>query len=230
MVCPRAGQGADGAGLDAQGVPDLGSAVSPGGMSAHIEFYVFQPSQCRSDPLHLEYSRSQSISSTRGTALLRSYLLAVQTHHSDPKSYPALLPSILSACAYRVAAAPSSKPSTPRTPGGGPWPTPPISPEGSQSSGDEADADPDATANAKANVNAVGGPNAPGRVPRFRGFRLVERRFGEIGKGVETREVFERVVRSRKGKERAVGEIWLDGQTVSDSGSALPGMTLWSVE
>jgi hypothetical protein len=79
-----------------------------------------------------------------------------------------------------------------------------------------------------ANVNAVGGLNAPGRVPRFRGFRLVERSFGEVGKGVETREVFEQVVRSRQGKERAVGEIWLDGQTVSISGSALPVMTLRS--
>ncbi|RSH84052.1 Protein phosphatase PP2A regulatory subunit B [Saitozyma podzolica] len=155
----------------------------------------------------------ESISSTRGTALLRSFLLAVDAHHSNPKSYPSLLPSILSACAYRVAAAPSSRPSTPRTPGGGPWPTPPISPEGSQSSGDEADADEGARLNVNANVNAVGGLNAPGRVPRFRGFRLVERSFGEVGKGVETREVFEQVVRSRKGKERAVGEIWLDGQT-----------------
>lgn len=218
MVRPRAGQGPDGARLDAQGVPDLGSAVPSGGTSAHIERLISSQACAVRNLCSWHTDVSQSISSTRGTALLRSFLLAVQAHHANPKSYPSLLPSILSACAYRVAAAPSSKPSTPRTPGGGPWPTPPISPEGSQSSADEADADADADArlNVNASVNAVGGPNAPGRAPRFRGFRLVERRFGEVGKGVETREVFERVVRSRKGKERAVGEIWLDGQTVSE--------------
>jgi hypothetical protein len=162
MVCPRAGQGAYGAGSEAQGVPDLGSAVPSGGKSAcrHIE-RLLSSQACAVRILCSRHTDvSQSISSTRGTALLRSFLLAVEAHHSNPKSYPSLLPSILSACAYRVAAAPSSKPSTPRTPGGRPWPTPPISPEGSQSSGDEADADEGARLNVDANVNAVGGLNA----------------------------------------------------------------------
>lgn len=44
--------------------------------------------------------------------------------------------------------------------------------------------------------------------------RLAEKRFGELGKELSTADVFQRVVRSRKGKERAIGEVWLDGQTV----------------
>jgi hypothetical protein len=35
-----------------------------------------------------------------------------------------------------------------------------------------------------------------------------------VGKDVETRTVFDAMIRSVKGKANAVGEIWLDGQTV----------------
>ncbi len=44
--------------------------------------------------------------------------------------------------------------------------------------------------------------------------RLVEKRFGELGRDLRTQDVFQTVVRSHKGKEKAVGEVWLDGQTV----------------
>lgn len=34
-----------------------------------------------------------------------------------------------------------------------------------------------------------------------------------VGRSLQTQEVFEQVVRSRKGKEKAIGEVWLDGET-----------------
>lgn len=41
---------------------------------------------------------------------------------------------------------------------------------------------------------------------------MVERHL-DIGHSLKTQEVFERVVQSRKGKEKAIGEVWLDGET-----------------
>ena len=45
------------------------------------------------------------------------------------------------------------------------------------------------------------------------GLRMEEHRFGELGRGVDAATVFQRL---RKGKYRAeaIGEIWLDGETV----------------
>ena len=45
--------------------------------------------------------------------------------------------------------------------------------------------------------------------------RLVEKRFGALGKQMRTPDVFEAIARSRKGKERAVGDVWFDGETMS---------------
>ena len=45
--------------------------------------------------------------------------------------------------------------------------------------------------------------------------KLQEKRFGQTGINLKSEDVFAALVRSRKGKERAVGEVWLDGETVS---------------
>ena len=46
--------------------------------------------------------------------------------------------------------------------------------------------------------------------------RMVQRKL-ESGQDLKTQDVYERVVKSRKGKERAIGEVWLDGQTPTRS-------------
>nr|XP_019048087.1 para-aminobenzoate synthetase [Kwoniella bestiolae CBS 10118]OCF27017.1 para-aminobenzoate synthetase [Kwoniella bestiolae CBS 10118] len=130
----------------------------------------------------------ESISSTRGSALLQSFLANVNEYHSSPSSFPPLPPQIISSCAYRVSAASKSRPSSA-------LPTPPVTP-------------------------------SPSRAPSRRGFRrgalrISEKKLGDLGKELRTQDVFESLVKqnrgSRKGKERAIGEVWLDGQTPTRS-------------
>ncbi|WVQ64203.1 uncharacterized protein L199_002365 [Kwoniella botswanensis] len=130
----------------------------------------------------------ESISSTRGSALLQSFLAKVNQFHSSPTSFPALPSQIVASCAYRVSAASKSRPSSA-------LPTPPITPSAS-------------------------------RAPSQRGFRrgglsISEKRMGDLGKQLRTQDVFESLIRqnrgSRKGKEKAIGEFWLDGQTPTRS-------------
>ena len=132
-------------------------------------------------------AHNQSISSTRGSALLHAYLDKVHSYHSTPSSYPPLTSALTSACSYRIASAPKplSRPSS-RPPSA--WPTPPMSPTQSSSSHD----------------NLLPLPS--------HSIRMVEKQLPE-GKDLKTQDVFEKVVRTRKGKEKAVGEVWLDGQT-----------------
>ncbi|WRT63115.1 uncharacterized protein IL334_000018 [Kwoniella shivajii] len=130
----------------------------------------------------------ESISSTRGSTLLQSFLANVNSHHSSPSSFPPLPPHIIASCAYRVSAASRSRPSSRLSSA---LPTPPITPSHSR---------------------------APSRLGiRNRAMRLVERRLGDMGKHLRTQDVFESLskdeTRSRKGKEKAIGQIWLDGQT-----------------
>ncbi|WVR03036.1 hypothetical protein IAU60_000025 [Kwoniella sp. DSM 27419] len=128
----------------------------------------------------------ESISSTRGAALLQSFLAEVNSHHASYGVFPALPPQIKSSCAYRVASA--SRPSLSRT--SSILPTPPRTPSTSR-------------------------PSSQRGVSRMIKSRMPEYRFGAKGRELTTPEVFERLVRSpsRKGKEKAVAEIWLDGQT-----------------
>ncbi|WVQ82863.1 hypothetical protein IAT38_004998 [Cryptococcus sp. DSM 104549] len=114
----------------------------------------------------------ESISSTRGASLLQAFLHEVSIHHKHPSTFPALSPSIVASCAYRVVST-SSTPSE----------------------------QPGATLI----------PNGSGHKP----LSAVQEQFGDLGVELKTQDVFERLVRipSRKGKEKAVGEVWLDGQT-----------------
>lgn len=73
------------------------------------------------------------------------------------------------------------------------WPTPPLSPSSSQSSHRSTD-----------DIGA-----------KQHGLRMAEHPFNTLGRDHKTEGVFEHVVHSAKGKEKAIGEIWLDGQTVS---------------
>ncbi|ORY26958.1 ADC synthase [Naematelia encephala] len=144
---------------------------------------------------HREYSiwgvqyHPESISSTQGSSLLASFLHAVHDHHHRPLSFPALSRSLQQACNYRIASSSSSreshKPETshPITPT---LPTPPMSPS----------------------LSIIEAES-----PRHATMRLVEKRFGSKGKESRTQDVFEALIRSRKGKEKAVGEVWLDGET-----------------
>ncbi|WWC57490.1 uncharacterized protein I303_100022 [Kwoniella dejecticola CBS 10117] len=130
----------------------------------------------------------ESISSTRGSALLQSFLSEVNKYHSSPPSFPPLSSHIISSCAYRVSAASRSRPSTRPSSA---LPTPPVTPSPSRT---------------------------PSRIGQRRsGLRLLEKRLGELGKGLRTQDVYESLVQkrrgSRKGKEKATGQVWLDGQT-----------------
>jgi len=50
---------------------------------------------------------------------------------------------------------------------------------------------------------------------RMTGLKLVEQKFGDSGRDFKAENVFQALFRgSRKGKERAFAEVWLDGQTV----------------
>lgn len=55
-----------------------------------------------------------------------------------------------------------------------------------------------------------------GRKGGGRRLRLVERHFEAVGREAKTGDVFQ-ALRAGKGKGRAVGEVWLDGETVSIS-------------
>ncbi|KIR30944.1 para-aminobenzoate synthetase [Cryptococcus deuterogattii LA55] len=106
----------------------------------------------------------ESISSTCGSSLLVSFLDEVHKINNQPLSYPSLLPSIVSSCAYRVVKAGSTTTSH----------------------------EPLLTASA-----------SPSKLKK------VNKAFGGLGKGLATEDVFQRL---RK-REKAVAEIWLDGQT-----------------
>nr|XP_019013933.1 para-aminobenzoate synthetase [Kwoniella pini CBS 10737]OCF52714.1 para-aminobenzoate synthetase [Kwoniella pini CBS 10737] len=134
----------------------------------------------------------ESISSTRGAALLQSFLLNVNQHYSSPSSFPPLHSHIVSSCAYRVSVASRSRPSTRPSSA---LPTPPVTPSPSRT---------------------------PSRIGQRRGtLRLLEKRLGDVGKQLRTQDVFESLVGgalgSKKGKERAIAEVWLDGQTPTRS-------------
>jgi hypothetical protein len=57
-------------------------------------------------------------------------------------------------------------------------------------------------------------PPATSSSSLLHGLRLVENQFGNDGLHLKTQDVFEALVRSRKGKEKAIGDVWLDGETV----------------
>ncbi|TYJ53798.1 hypothetical protein B9479_005558 [Cryptococcus floricola] len=44
----------------------------------------------------------ESISSTKGSPLLLSFLSAVHAHHASPASYPPIIPPVLASCSYRI--------------------------------------------------------------------------------------------------------------------------------
>ncbi|WVF66767.1 hypothetical protein IAT40_001509 [Kwoniella sp. CBS 6097] len=132
----------------------------------------------------------ESISSTRGADLLQAFLNEVNVHYASPPSFPPLPSDIISACAYRVAASsrPASSLSLSRT--SSILPTPPRTPSSSR------------PASRVGYSRSAGNPN------------LLEKKFGDLGRQLKSQDVFEGLVRqSRKGKERAIGEVWLDGQT-----------------
>ena len=132
--------------------------------------------------------RNQSISSTHGRVLLQAFLNEVHVSHSLPPSYPPLAEHVLSSCAYRVAARGLRKVGQ-ASRSASPFPTPPISRSASQASIPESS--------------------------KAASLRLVEHSFGDHGRDLATEVVFEHLIRSRKGKERAIGEVWLDGKSVS---------------
>ena len=138
----------------------------------------------------------QSISSTQGASLLANFLDAVHLHHSSPASYPPLARRILESCAYRIGSASSSRKRKPsRAPRVTPLPTPPMTPPSLIDSPSSSRS------------------SSPGH--RSGGLRMVERSFGALGRDAKTAAVFETVIRKRdKGKGRAVGEVWLDGESV----------------
>ncbi|KAK4686034.1 para-aminobenzoate synthetase, partial [Tremellales sp. Uapishka_1] len=139
----------------------------------------------------------ESISSTHGCALLHSFLDEVHLHHKTPSCYPPLKDFITASCAYRILSSGSGR-NTPRHSlsrtnsqlplSNSHLPTPPITPSSSLSS-------------------TVANSNTP--------LKLMEKRLGTLGRSRKTQEVFESLVRSRKGKEKAIGEVWLDGETAS---------------
>ncbi|WVQ94380.1 hypothetical protein IAU59_001459 [Kwoniella sp. CBS 9459] len=132
----------------------------------------------------------ESISSTRGADLLQAFLNEVNSHYSSPAAFPPLPADIISACAYRVAASsrPTSSPSLSRT--SSILPTPPRTPSSSRP------------------ASRLGFSRSAGNA------NMLEKRFGDSGRSLRTQDVFESLVQlSRKGKERAIGEVWLDGQT-----------------
>ncbi|ODN86825.1 para-aminobenzoate synthetase [Cryptococcus wingfieldii CBS 7118] len=55
----------------------------------------------------------ESISSTKGSPLLLSFLSAVHAHHESPASYPPIIPPILASCSYRIHPSASNPPSHP---------------------------------------------------------------------------------------------------------------------
>lgn len=91
-----------------------------------------------------------------------------------------------------------------------PFPTPPISPVASSTSLSALRSP--SLANVPSNAQASGSK-----------LRLVDRRFGDLGRSARTEDVFQKVVYSggsqagSKGKGKAIGDVWLDGQTVSIS-------------
>ncbi|ODN73682.1 hypothetical protein L202_07228 [Cryptococcus amylolentus CBS 6039] len=55
----------------------------------------------------------ESISSTKGSPLLLSFLSAVHAHHESPASYPPIIPPILASCSYRIHPSTSNPPAHP---------------------------------------------------------------------------------------------------------------------
>lgn len=130
--------------------------------------------------------------------MVHAFLDQVHKHHSTPPSFPPLSHALKTSCSFRVASnGGSSKPSSIRRSASAiaAFPTPPISPAASYSSQEDLTT-----------------PVASSSL-----LRTKEIKFGDLGKALATQDVFERVIRSRKGKEKALGDIWLDGQTVSYS-------------
>ncbi|WWD22621.1 hypothetical protein CI109_107114 [Kwoniella shandongensis] len=145
----------------------------------------------RSHPIWGVQYHPESISSTRGPALLQAFLNEVHLYHKRPTTFSSLKPEIISSCAYRVASRAAKLPRSRRVSLSG-LPTPPITPSGSRA------ATPSGT-----------------RAVSAKPSHMAEKKYGVVGKGLRTQDVFERLVLSptRKGKEKAIGEVWLDGQT-----------------
>lgn len=128
----------------------------------------------------------QSISSTRGVGLLQAFLYQVHQHHSQPPTYPALKERIVSSCAYRVSAS------------------------GLITNG----------RNTPLSTSTY--PSPPGTPPlrhlalmdrlRQARYKLEERRLGAVGRDWTTLDAFERLVREQ---DVGIGQVWLDGQSVS---------------
>ncbi|KAK8844826.1 hypothetical protein IAR55_006676 [Kwoniella newhampshirensis] len=144
----------------------------------------------KSHPIWGVQYHPESISSTRGAALLQAFIDQVYLHHERPSSFPTLHTDIISSCAYRVAARAAKLPRSRKASVSG-LPTPPITPTGSRA------------------------PTPSGTRNASKPSHMAEKRYGEVGRDLKTQEVFEKLVRnpSRKGKEKAIGEVWLDGQT-----------------
>lgn len=100
-----------------------------------------------------------------------------------------------------------------------PYPTPPISPSGSSTDIPQTTIDEQV---ASSSTRADQDRACSSRVGRL---KLVERRFGDLGREAKTADVFQAVMASRKGKERAIGEVWLDGETVSSQSHRLEPQT-----
>lgn len=97
-----------------------------------------------------------------------------------------------------------------------PYPTPPISREGSSNSVSTIGAQILAELRSDETPKEAERTEGRGGLGRM---RMVERRYGDIGRHENTGDVFQAVVKaqSSKGKERAIGEVWLDGETVGSS-------------
>lgn len=154
----------------------------------------------------------QSISSTRGAALLHSFLDAVHIRstaapHARPQSlgshsYPSLPEHVISSCAYRVSAGSSRRKMPLISPT--PLPTPPLTPVASYAS-------------LTALKSGVGANETGSRSGSGEALKLVEKRFGVVGREARTEDVFQASFfggGKGKGKEGGVGDVWLDGRTV----------------
>lgn len=121
-------------------------------------------------PPRLYTADLQSISSTRGVALLHAFLYEVHQHHAQPKSYPALKEHIVSSCAYRVSAAgfTTNGRNTPIST----YPSPPGTPPTRQIALNEALLQPS--------------------------WKLQSKRLGSIGADWSTSDAFERLIRDPK--------------------------------
>ena len=132
----------------------------------------------------------QSISSTRGATLLRSFLENVNKCHSWPTHFPNLSDTILSSCAFRSIHSETSLHATME----------PYSQDSSSiSPAPEVRSSKPLIGKAKSDLEGES-------------LRMVEKRFRSLGKGKKTQEIFENVIRGSSRSQ--LGEIWLDGETV----------------